>query len=286
VLKDNMGYDLRHLLVGSEGTLGLITAASLRLMPLPAERAAAWISVPSPEAALDLLQRLRAAMGGTVSAFELMSAQGLAFVKEKLPQIAVPPSGATDWVVLTEVADGAGAEIGRRFEAALEGALEDGSAVDALIAQNEAQQRSFWSVRESIPEANRLVGAVTSHDLSLPPSRLTEFVAAAGGLIAGFDPGLRANCFGHLGDGNIHYNIFPPRGRSRSDYAALRGDISRALHDLTHGLGGSIAAEHGVGRLKVAELVRYGDPAKVAAMRAIKAALDPKGILNPGAVLG
>jgi FAD/FMN-containing dehydrogenase len=140
-------------------------------------------------------------------------------------------------------------------------------------------------VRETIPEANRLVGAISSHDISVPPGRLGEFVDRGDRLVAGFAPELRINCFGHLGDGNLHYNVFPPRGRDRRLYDSLREPVKQAVYDLVHELGGSVGAEHGVGRLKVADLVRYGDPAKVAAMRAIKAALDPLGILNPGAVL-
>ena len=188
--------------------------------------------------------------------------------------------------MLVESADAAGAETGARLEAALMAALEAGVVDDVLVAQSEAQRAVFWGVRESIPEANRLIGAISSHDISLPASRLGEFVARGGAAVAALEPELRINCFGHLGDGNLHYNVFPPRGRSRKLYDSLREPVKRAVHDLVHALGGSVAAEHGVGRLKVADLVRYGDPAKLAAMRAIKKALDPLGILNPGAVLG
>jgi FAD/FMN-containing dehydrogenase len=277
VLKDNMGYDLRHLLIGSEGTLGLITAASLRLHPLPAETATAWIAAPSPAAALDLLGALRAELGGAISAFELMHAQGVAFLTEALPDVPVPAMPG-DWVVLVEAADAAG--VGARLEAALAR-----TNADALIAQSEAQRAAFWRVRESIPEANRRIGAISSHDIALPPGRIAEFVARGGPAVAAIDPELRINCFGHLGDGNLHYNVFPPRGRSRSEYESLRQPVARTVHDLTHALGGSVGAEHGVGRLRAADLRRYGDPGKLAAMRAIKAALDPAGILNPGAVL-
>ncbi len=285
VVKDNMGYDLRHLMIGAEGTLGVITAASLRLFPLPAETATAWIAVASPEAALALLQELRAGLGGAISAFELIHVQGLAFLGEVLPRVPLPPAMATDWRVLVEAGDAAGAEIAARLEATLARALETGLAAEVLIAQSAAQRAVFWGVRETIPEANRLIGAIASHDISLPPSRLAEFIARAGPAIAALDPALRINCFGHLGDGNLHYNVFPPRGRSRDGYEALREPVTRTVHDLVHALGGSVAAEHGVGRFKAADLARYGDPGKLAAMRAIKAALDPEGILNPGAVL-
>lgn len=285
VRKDNMGYDLRHLLVGAEGTLGLITAASLRLHPIPGETATAWLSVPGPGAALELLQALREALGGTVSAFELISVQGLRFLAETMPQVPQPPEMAGDWRVMVETADAAGAEPGPRLEAALAAAIEAGLVSDALVAQGGSQRAVFWTVRESIPEANRLIGAISSHDISLPASRLVEFVDRAGPLVARFGDGIRVNCFGHLGDGNVHYNVFPPEGRPRSDFDGVRGEVTRAIHDLVHELGGSVGAEHGVGRLKVADLQRYGDPGKIAAMRAIKAALDPRGILNPGAVL-
>jgi FAD/FMN-containing dehydrogenase len=285
LVKDNAGYDLRHLLIGAEGTLGLITAASLRLHQAPEETATAWVAVASPEAALTLLHGLRARLGGAVSAFELMHVQGLAFLAEQMPQVPQPPGFAGDWRVLAEAADGAGAGVLARMEAALAEALAAGRAGDALVAQGEGQRQAFWRVRESIPEANRLIGAVTSHDLSIPPGRLAEFVRRVGPALAAIDGGLRANCFGHLGDGNLHYNVFPAAGRGRAEYDHLRPAVTEAVHGLAVALGGSIAAEHGIGRLKAAELARYADPVKLAAMRAVKAALDPLGILNPGAVL-
>ena len=284
VVKDNMGYDLRHLLIGSEGTLGIITAASLRLHPPTPERATAWIAVASPSDALALLQHLRARLGGTISAFELLASEGLAFLREKLPQVAVPGLGG-EWFVLTEAADGPGADVADRLENALAEALEAGMASDALIAQNAAQRDAFWTVRETIPEANRLIGSISSHDISLPPARLAAFIDEARRALGDLDPEMRINCFGHLGDGNLHYNVFPAKGRSRAEYDGLREAVKLLVHDMTHAAGGSVGAEHGVGRLKSGDLVRYGDPAKLATMRAIKAALDPHGILNPGAVL-
>jgi FAD/FMN-containing dehydrogenase len=285
VVKDNMGYDLRHLLIGAEGTLGLITAASLRLFPQPDETATAWVSVASPMAALELLQELRGALGATISAFELMHVEGLGFLAEVMPAVPVPPRMASDWVVLVETADAVGGETRARLEAALGRALDSGLAGDALVAQGEAQRAVFWGVRESIPEANRLIGSISSHDIALPSSRLAEFIARAGPAVAALGPELRINCFGHLGDGNLHYNVFPPRGQDRDRYESLREAVKRTVHDLVHELGGSVGAEHGVGRLKAGDLVRYGDPGALAAARAIKAALDPLGILNPGAVL-
>ncbi len=285
VVKDNMGYDLRHLLIGAEGTLGLITAASLRLMPRPGETATAWVSVASPEAGLELLRALRDGLGGAISAFELIHVQGLAFLAEVLPDVPLPPAMPGDWRVLIEVAESQGAAVGERLEATLGAALEAGLIGSALIAQNDAQRAGFWRVRETIPEANRLIGSVSSHDISVPPSRLSEFVARGAPAIAALDPTLRINCFGHLGDGNLHYNVFPAKGRGRDSYDAVRETVKRTVHDLVQELGGSVGAEHGVGRLKTGDLERYGDPGKLAAMRKIKAALDPEGILNPGAVL-
>lgn len=286
LVKDNMGYDLRHLLIGSEGTLAIITAASLRLFPAPGEVATAWIAMPSPAVALDLLRAMRDALGGTLAAFELIDVQGLDFLAETMPQVPLPPAMDTRWRVLVEATDGAGAGLADRFEAALAAALEGGLATDALVAQSGAQRESFWTVRESIPEANRLIGAISSHDISLPPSRLAAFIDEARAAVAAIDPTIRINCFGHLGDGNLHYNVYPRKGANRAEYDPLRVRLKDTLHDLTHAFGGSVSAEHGVGRLKTGDLVRYLDPARVAAMRAIKHALDPQGILNPGAVLG
>ena len=204
--------------------------------------------------------RLRRRLGGTISAFELMSVQGLGFLAEVLPSVPQPPAMAGGWRVLVESADAAGAGTGARLEAALAAALEAGVAEDVLVAQSEAQRAVFWGVREAIPEANRLVGAISSHDISLPPARLGEFVARGGPMVAALDPELRINCFGHLGDGNLHYNVFPPQGRSRKLYESLREPVKRAVHDLVHALGGSVGAEHGVGRLKVADLAALRRP--------------------------
>jgi FAD/FMN-containing dehydrogenase len=281
--KDNTGYDIRGLLVGSEGTLGIITAASLRLFARPAETATAWAVVASPIAALDLLGRLRDALGETVSAFEIMHRQGLAFLGETMPEVPLPLPGLPEWSLLVEVGGAPG--IGERLEAVLAEAFERDLVSDALLAQNEAQRAAFWRVRETIPEANRRIGSVASHDISVPPARVGEFVARAPAAIATIEPGLRVNCFGHLGDGNLHYNVFPPAGRERGAFDPVRGRLVEAIHDLVDALGGSISAEHGIGRMKTRDLARYGDRTKLMAMRAIKAALDPQGILNPEAVL-
>lgn len=282
--KDNTGYDLRHLLVGSEGTLGIITAAALKLVPRPEEVATAFCAVPGPAAALKLLHHMRAHFAETVSAFELMNRQGFDFLAEHCPEARLPIAPPA-WAVLTEVSGAKGAAMQERLETALAEAMEAGLVEDAALAASLSQRDAMWQVRELLPEANRKVGAVSSHDVSIPLSRAAGFIDAANAAIAAIDPGLRINDFGHLGDGNLHYNVFPAPGKTRGDYDHQRGAIKRVIHDLVHEAGGSVSAEHGIGRFKIDDLQRYGDPAKLAAMRAIKAALDPLGILNPGAVL-
>ena len=282
--KDNTGYDLKNLLIGAEGTLGIITAAALKLSPIPAGLGTAMFVVPSPKAALDLLSLGRDMLGETVSAFELIDGQGLGFLAEELPEIRQPFDIPPKWSVLIEVGVAAGQDPQEALAQLFEAAVGQGLASDGLIAQSEAQRSDFWSVREHLPEANRRIGAVSSHDVSVPLGAIPEFILRGQGLVAGFGA-FRINCFGHLGDGNLHYNVFPLRGQSSGDHTQQSRPIQRAVHDLVHELGGSFSAEHGIGRMKVAELERYGDPVRLDAMRAIKAALDPAGIMNPGAVL-
>ncbi|WP_171239973.1 FAD-binding oxidoreductase [Ruegeria sp. HKCCA5491] len=282
--KDNTGYDLRNLLIGAEGTLGIITAASLKLFPRPAATGTAMVQVASPEAAIDLLALARDQMGDSVSAFELIHRQGLQFLSEVLSDIRQPFTAHPEWSVLIEVGLSAGQSPTDALETLYEAADARNLVVDAVIAQSEAQRMDLWSVREHIPEANRLIGSVSSHDISVPIAEIPEFIRRGAGVIEKIGR-FRINCFGHLGDGNLHYNVFPTQGRDRSEFDGVRVEIKGAVHDLVHAFGGSVSAEHGVGRLKVGDLERYGDPVKLDAMRAIKAALDPKGIMNPGAVL-
>lgn len=282
--KDNTGYDLRHLLIGSEGTLGVITAAALKLSPKPAARGTAIFVVPSPEAALSLLALAQSQLGEMVSGFELISGQGLAFLAETVPEVRQPFDPAPAWSVLMEVGLVAGMNPQTALEEIFAEAAERGLALDGVIAQSAQQSDDFWAVREHIPEANKRVGAVISSDVSVPLGAIPEFIDAGRGEIARIGE-FRINCFGHVGDGNLHYNVFPMPGGRAADHANQRAALQRVVHDLAHRFDGSVSAEHGIGRLKVDDLERYGDATKLSAMRAIKAALDPQGIMNPGAVL-
>jgi FAD/FMN-containing dehydrogenase len=282
--KDNTGYDLRNLLIGSEGTLGVITAASLRLYPVPAQQGAAFLVVPGPQAALDLLALAQARLGGDISAFELIARQGLGFLAETMPALRQPFAVIPDWTVLIDLGLGHGQSVAEALSGLYEVALARGLVSDGVIAQSSAERAQFWALRDAIPLANRKIGAISSHDISLPLGEIAGFISRAGVALAKLGD-WRINCFGHLGDGNLHYNVFPPKGKTRADYESQRNAIKTCVHDLVDAAGGSVSAEHGIGRLKVADLERYGDPAKLAAMRAIKAALDPLGIMNPGAVL-
>ena len=280
--KDNTGYDLRHLLIGSEGTLGIITAASLKLVPRPSAEGTALLAVQSPRAALELLSRTKEIMGEGISAFEIISAQGLQFLSEIFPQLRQPWPEPPRWSVLLQLGLSGGIEPEQAFETLFERASD--LILDGVIAQSQQQANDLWSLRETIPVANKAIGAICSSDISLPLSELPGFIDAAGLRIAEFGA-LRINCFGHLGDGNLHYNIFPPAGTNVVDYADIRGDLQQAVHRLTHELGGSVSAEHGIGRLKVNDIEVFGDPVKLHLMRQIKDTLDPQAILNPGAVL-
>ena len=282
--KDNTGYDIRNLLIGSEGTLGVITAASLRLFPRPARIGTALFAVRDPAAALSLLSRARDRVGEGVTAFELLSGTGLAFLDEVGMGLRQPFDPIPDWMALVDLGLPPSLDPDAELEALFAEAHEAGEVSDGLIAQSGAQRAEFWRLREAVPEANRKIGAVASHDVSLPLSAVPEFLRRADAALSSLAP-FRINAFGHLGDGNIHYNVFPPKGVAARDLAALRDKVSETVHDLVHDMDGSFSAEHGVGRLKTGDLERYGDPVRIALMRQIKELLDPKGIMNPGAVL-
>jgi FAD/FMN-containing dehydrogenase len=282
--KDNTGYDLRNLMIGAEGTLGIITGAALKLVPRPVGMGAALMAVPSPAAALELLALAGAQIGEGISAFEIMNRKGFDFLADVGPEIKQPFDVVPEWCVLIDVGLSAGISPEEALEGLFAAAFEAGLVTDGVIAQSHAQRDAFWHIRESIPEANRRIGSVSSHDISLPLSAIPEFIQRATKALAEVGA-FRINCFGHLGDGNLHYNVFPMPGLSRADYEIERPEVKRVLHDLVHAMEGSVSAEHGIGRLKVKDLETYGDPAKLEMLRAIKDALDPLGIMNPGAVL-
>lgn len=278
--KDNTGYDIRHLMIGSEGSLGVITAAVLQLFTPPKALHTAFISVVSPRAALRLLHSLQAEVGDAVSGFELIHQAGFDFLEETGFSLSSPLENPTAWSVLLEL--GGGVELKEKLEHVLGQAMEDGLVSDAVIAQSETQRQHFWHIRETIPEANKRIGSISSHDISVPISEVPGFIERARKAIPA---PLRVNCFGHLGDGNLHYNIFAPKGVSRDIFRDQRAELAQQVFDIVAALGGSFSAEHGVGRLKTGDLQRYGDAGKLNAMRRIKTVFDPRGIMNPGCVI-
>ena len=282
--KDNTGYDLKNLLIGAEGSLGIITAASLKLFARPQAEGTAILVVPSASAALDVLAMLRAQIGEAVSAFELLHHQGLSFLQETMPDVRLPFSTIPEWAVLVDVGLGLGQDPHDALETLFVSASEKGLVSDGVIAQSETQRAELWAIRESIPLANKKIGSVVSHDISVPISSIPEFIEEGAQEIAKLGP-FRINSFGHLGDGNLHYNVFPPKGRSRDEFAEIAPNVKATVHDLVARYQGSFSAEHGVGRMKTGDMRRYGDPTKLATMKAIKSAMDPNGIMNPGAMI-
>jgi FAD/FMN-containing dehydrogenase len=283
--KDNRGYDLRQLLAGAEGTLGIITAASLRLVPAVGRRAVAWVGLASPADALALLRRIEAATGEMVESFELVPADGLELVLRHIPGARAPLAGTHRWHVLIEaVASAAAADPGEALGMAIAAAIEDGHAEDATLAVSEAQAEALWMLRESMSEAERIDGIAAKHDVSVPVSTMPGFIVSARQVVEKAFPGARVLAFGHLGDGNVHFNVRAPAGAQ--DWLAGEGKaVSSLVHDLTVAADGSISAEHGIGQTKLAEYARLGAPARLAAQRAIKRALDPRGIMNPGKLI-
>jgi FAD/FMN-containing dehydrogenase len=293
--KDNTGYDLRHLFIGAEGTLGVITAAALRLYPPPRAIATAFVAVPDPAAAVRLLGAMRSASGDRVSSFELVPRIAVELVLQHLPGSRAPLQTESPWFVLCELSSARAAEpLDAVLEETLSAALEDGLATDAVLAQGERERRAFWHLRENIPEAQRRDGPSLKHDVSLPIDRLPAFVEAASAWVAREVPQARLVCYGHVGDGNLHFNLGPAQGApthaangrdTGNPLQAQEGKVKRAIHDLVREFGGSFSAEHGIGLLKVDELQRYASPVELDLMRAIKQAFDPNGIMNPGKVL-
>ncbi|VFR37370.1 D-2-hydroxyglutarate dehydrogenase [plant metagenome] len=287
--KDNSGYSLRDLYIGSEGTLGIITAATFKLFPLPVAQSTALIALPSLEAAVALLARARAGFGPALTGFEVMAADVLGQVFTVFPEQRLPFDGegaGAAWHALLEVSDSESAEHAQaRFESVLGDALAAGNALDVVIAHSDAQSQALWHLRESIPLAEARLGKSIKHDVSLPASRIADFVRDTNALLQARYPGVRNVVFGHLGDGNLHYNVARAPGQSEAALLALQPEVYRLVHDSVHAHAGSISAEHGVGQLKRDELTRYKGAVELALMKRIKAALDPQGIMNPGKVL-
>jgi len=284
--KDNTGYDLKQLFVGSEGTLGIVTAAVLKLFPAPREIETCLVAVPSPAAAIELLQRAKSQSGGSVVAFELTQRRLLDFVLAHIPGTADPIAEKHDWYVLVEFAAGdMGGALKGMVERLLERAFEDGLALDAAIASSQAQRKALWKLRESMTEAQKHEGGSIKHDVSVPVSSVPAFLARATEICETMVPGARVCAFGHAGDGNIHFNVSQPAGADRAAFMALRHAMNERVHDLVAEMAGSISAEHGVGQLKRDDLVRYKDPVALDLMRSLKRSLDPNNILNPGKVV-
>jgi FAD/FMN-containing dehydrogenase len=284
--KDNRGYDLKQLLTGAEGTIGIVTAASLRLVPAIADRAVGWVGVETPEDALALLRLLEAKLGDIVEGFEIIADDGLGHVLSHIPATRCPIETRTPWHVLIEVDLAEQKEPGAAelLEGVLAEAFEAGLAKDASVAASEAQAEAFWKIRESLSEAERAQGPALQYDVSVPVARMPSFMTQTAGAAQQAFPGTTASSFGHLGDGNVHFHVRAPKGTTDGPawIVAEGQQINAFVHDAVVAAGGSISAEHGIGQMKRTELARLASPARLATLRAIKSAFDPKGIMNPG----
>lgn len=286
--KDNRGFDLKQLLIGSEGTLGIVTAACLKLLPAPAGRVTAWVGLGGIVEARTLLRRIERAMGEALEGFEVVPAHCLDAVLAHQPAARAPLGQSHEWNALIECVSPSSdsAMLRETLEAALAAALDDGLIADAVIAANDTQAEAFWALRDGISAAERALGPAMQHDISVPVERMPEFILAAIPALESAFPGTRAIAFGHLGDGNVHFHVIAPEGAVRGEWEEAQGKtISAQVYDLVTAWGGSISAEHGIGQMKVAELARLHDPAALAVMAAVKRALDPDNLLNPGKLL-
>lgn len=284
--KDNTGYDLKHLFLGAEGTLGIITAATLKLFPRPRQVETALIGVASPAAAVALLAQARAGTGDLLSAFELMPRFAIDGARDLLGRDHDPLAAPHPWYVLLEVASGiAGPLVRQMVESTLDDAVESGLAQDAVLAESGEQRRRLWQIREGLPEIGRAIDGTVHTDISVPISRIPDFLDRVILALADFMPGLRPYPFGHVGDGNIHCNVARPEAMDKASFLAHAPAITAIIHAEVTRQGGSISAEHGIGNLKVAEMARLKDPVELALMRQMKALLDPAGIMNPGKLL-
>ena len=284
--KDNTGYDIKSLFLGAEGTLGVITAATVKLFPQIRARATALVALPEVRAAVTLLGELRAGSGDRISSFELISRPALELATRHIPGVSDPFTAAHPWYLLCELSSARAAEpLDEVLEEALGAALTRATVLDAALVRSERERAALWKLRESIPEAQRHEGASLKHDISLPVAVLADFVARAASWIGANVPDGRLVAYGHVGDGNLHFNISQSAGSDRERFLSRADSVRCAVHELVHEFGGSFSAEHGVGRTKVAELERYTSPVELALMRAVKRAFDPHGIMNPGKVL-
>ncbi|MGY8525171.1 FAD-binding oxidoreductase [Paracidovorax citrulli] len=284
--KDNTGYDLRDLFIGAEGTLGIITAAVMKLYPAPRARVTALAAVADPRAALKLLETAQQHAGPMLTGFELMSNICLSLVTHHYPQMRYPFAEQHDQVVLLELSDSESEEHARAtFETLMEAAFEAGIVLDAVVAESVQQSRDFWNLREHIPLAQADEGKNVKHDIAVPISRIADFIETTDAAIAAAFPGVRMITFGHLGDGNLHYNVSPPVGQDHDAFLANEDAIKHIVHDSVVAHGGSISAEHGLGQLKREENKRYKSEVEIALMTSIKQALDPMGLMNPGKVV-
>ncbi|MDD0812719.1 FAD-binding oxidoreductase [Curvibacter sp. RS43] len=284
--KDNTGYDLRDLYIGSEGTLGIITGATLKLFPQPASQIVACVALSTPAQAIELLSLAQSRLGAGLTAFELMSDACLALVEKHVPGTRFPFGDRSPWYVLVELSsEQSDAVATAHFEALLEQAFEQDLIVDAAVSSNLSQFEALWALRENISEAQGAEGKTIKHDISLPASRIAEFIESTGAAVGAQSPLVRLVVFGHLGDGNLHYNLSPAAGASGNDFAALEPAMNQLVHDAVHALGGSISAEHGLGVLRRDESARYKSSIELKLMHRIKQALDPLGLMNPGKLL-
>ena len=278
--KDNTGYDLKQLFIGAEGTLGIITGAVLKLFPLPKTQVTCWLNVDSPNATVGLLNRAKSKFDAQLTAFEMVSETALGLVLKNIPD-ATRPTAMSPWYVLAEFSEADPAAV----EAWLADRLEAGEVSDGVVAQSEAQAKKLWALRENISEAQKIEGISIKHDVSVPVSRIPDFLAAADSALEAAFPGIRVVAFGHVGDGNLHYNLSQADAQDNATFIAAQPAVNRLVHDTVHALNGSISAEHGIGQLKREEILRYKSPVEMVLMRTVKQALDPHGLMNPGKVV-
>lgn len=284
--KDNTGYDLKQLFIGAEGTLGIITGAVMKLFPLPRERHTAFVAIDKVDSVLELLSRARRISADAVSTFELIPRIGLDLSLKHIPETIDPLADRHEWYALIEFESGdAGSGLGDAMEGYLAAALEDGLVVDAAIAQSEAQRQQLWFIREAMVLAQAPEGASIKNDISVPISQVPEFIRRADAATTARCPGVRPVAFGHIGDGNVHYNLQQPVGADDAAFLARWDELTEAVIDVVRDLGGSFSAEHGIGLLKVRELADFKSAVEMDLMRTVKNALDPKGLMNPGKVL-